>query len=74
MSEEERNAVFGEVGTIMQELTETGELLGGEALADPSQTFDASVEYERVLLQVDFIHGDFIPRISRVPAYSRDVA
>ena len=27
------------------------------ALADQAQTFDASVEYERVLLQVDFIQG-----------------
>lgn len=43
------------------------------ALADQALTFDASVEYERVLLQVDFLHGDFIPGISRVPAHSRDV-
>jgi hypothetical protein len=43
------------------------------ALADQALTFDASVEYERVLLQVDFLHGDFIPGISRVPAYSRAV-
>lgn len=43
------------------------------ALADQALTFDASVEYERVLLQLDFLHGDFIPGISRVPAYSRDV-
>lgn len=43
------------------------------ALADQALTFDASVEYERVLLQVDYLHGDFIPGISRVPAYSRDV-
>ena len=38
------------------------------ALADQALTFDASVEYERVLLQLDFLHGDFIPGISRVPA------
>jgi hypothetical protein len=43
------------------------------ALADQAQTFDASVEYERVLLQVDFIHGDFIPGITHIPAHSRDV-
>ncbi len=43
------------------------------ALADTALTFDASVEYERVLLQLDFLHGDFIPGISRVPAYTRDV-
>ena len=43
------------------------------ALANQALTFDASVEYERVLLQVDFLHGDFIPGITHVPAYSRDV-
>jgi hypothetical protein len=43
------------------------------ALADQALTFDASVEYERVLLQIDFLHGDFIPGITRVPACSRDV-
>lgn len=43
------------------------------ALADTALSFDASVEYERVLLQLDFLHGDFIPGISRVPAYTRDV-
>jgi hypothetical protein len=37
-SEEERNALFGEVDAIMKELTESGELVGGEALADASQT------------------------------------
>jgi hypothetical protein len=35
-SEEQRNAMFGEVGAIMKELTESGELVGGEALADAS--------------------------------------
>jgi hypothetical protein len=43
------------------------------ALADVAQTFDASVQYERVLLQLDFLHGDYIPGISPVPAYTRDV-
>ncbi|MFI5272134.1 MAG: YciI family protein [Ktedonobacterales bacterium] len=37
-SEEERAALFGEVDVIMRELTESGELAGGEALADASQT------------------------------------
>ena len=37
-SEEERNAIFGDVGTIMDELKQTGELVGGEALANPEQT------------------------------------
>ena len=32
------------------------------ALADLARTFDASVEYERVLLQLDWIHGDDSPR------------
>ena len=35
-SEEERNALFGEVDVLMKELTESGELVGGEALADAS--------------------------------------
>lgn len=43
------------------------------ALADQALSFDASVEYERALLQLDYLHGDFIPGISPVPAYSRDV-
>ncbi|WP_231921563.1 YciI family protein [Micromonospora auratinigra] len=38
LSEADRNAIFGEVDEIMKALTESGELLGGEALADPSQT------------------------------------
>ncbi|MBM0236985.1 YciI family protein [Micromonospora sp. ATA32] len=38
LSEQERTAIFGEVDEIMKELTESGELVGGAALADPSQT------------------------------------
>jgi hypothetical protein len=38
LSEEERNGISGEVDAIMQELTDSGELVGGEALADPSNT------------------------------------
>jgi hypothetical protein len=37
-SEQERTALFGEVDVIMRELTESGELIGGEALADVSNT------------------------------------
>jgi len=37
-SESERAALFGEVDQIMKELTESGELIRGEALADPSNT------------------------------------
>ena len=37
-SEEERDRVMAEVDAIMKELTESGELVGGEALADPSNT------------------------------------
>ena len=36
------------------------------ALADRAQTFDASVEYERVLLQLDRMHGDHTPGINPV--------
>ncbi len=35
---EELQAIYDEVGAIMGELTESGELVGGEALADPSLT------------------------------------
>ena len=35
-TEEERTTLFGEVDEIMKELTESGELVGGEALADAS--------------------------------------
>jgi hypothetical protein len=35
LSEGERNAIFGEVDAIMQELTESGEWIGGEGLANP---------------------------------------
>jgi hypothetical protein len=37
-SEEERNRVMAEVGEIMGELEQTGEWVGGEGLADPSNT------------------------------------
>ena len=33
------------------------------ALADTAVTFEASVEYERVLLQLDSIHGGDVPGV-----------
>lgn len=33
------------------------------ALADRARTFEATVEYERVLLQLDFIHGGDSPAL-----------
>lgn len=38
------------------------------ALADRANTFEASVEYEHVLLHLDLIHGDDTPGISPVVA------
>jgi hypothetical protein len=38
LSEQERDAVFGEADEIMTELTKTGELVGGQALAHPAST------------------------------------
>jgi hypothetical protein len=35
-SEEERNALFGEVDRLMKELSESGEWIAGEGLADAS--------------------------------------
>ena len=43
------------------------------ALADNALTTDASIEYDRVLLQIDFIHGDYIPGIGPVPVTDRNV-
>ena len=43
------------------------------ALADRALTSDASAQYDRVLLQLDLLHGEAIPGASRVPACSRDV-
>jgi hypothetical protein len=37
LTEAERETLFGEVDAIMTELQESGELIGGGALADPSQ-------------------------------------
>jgi len=38
LTEAERTELFGEVDSIMKALTESGELVGGDALADPSTT------------------------------------
>ncbi|MDQ6617693.1 MAG: YciI family protein [Actinomycetota bacterium] len=38
LSEQARTELFAEVDTLMAELTESGELVGGQALADPSNT------------------------------------
>jgi hypothetical protein len=38
MSDDERNATMNKAGEIMEELTKSGELVGGEALAHPSNT------------------------------------
>ena len=35
---EQGEGLMAEIGAIMNELTESGELVGGEALADPSNT------------------------------------
>lgn len=43
------------------------------ALADTALTTDASIEYDRVLFQIDFIHGDYTPGIIPVPATDRSV-
>jgi hypothetical protein len=43
------------------------------ALADQALTFDATVEYERILLHLDVLHGDRVPAISPVPTCSRSI-
>jgi hypothetical protein len=43
------------------------------ALAGRARNDDASAEYERVLLQLDWIHGDYVPGISEVAGGQPDV-
>ncbi|GAB3662645.1 hypothetical protein GCM10027596_24570 [Nocardioides korecus] len=43
------------------------------ALADNAHTFDASVEYEHVLLELDTIHGGEVPPLTEVLTDERDV-
>ena len=43
------------------------------ALADNARTFDASVEYEQVLLELDTIHGGAVPPITEVLTDKSDV-
>lgn len=43
------------------------------ALADSARTFEASLEYDRVLLQLDTVHGDDTPALYDVPAADRSV-
>lgn len=43
------------------------------ALADGARTFDASVEFEHVLLDLDAIHGGEVPPTTEVLTDQRDV-
>ena len=43
------------------------------ALADTAVTFEASVEYERVLLRLDWIHGDDVPGLDASGLSGRNV-
>jgi hypothetical protein len=43
------------------------------ALADNARTFDASAEYEQVLLELDSIHGGQVPPTTKVVLDKRDV-
>ena len=36
-------------------------------LADNAHTFEGSMEYERVLLQLDWLHGGAVPPITAIP-------
>jgi len=42
-------------------------------LADSSTSFDTALDYERVLLQLDWLHGGTVPPITVVPSGDRDV-
>jgi hypothetical protein len=41
------------------------------ALADNASTFDASLEYDRILLELDALYGDSTPAVYAVPALGR---
>ncbi len=43
------------------------------ALADSATDFDVSLEYERVLLQLDHVHGGQVTPITVVPTGDRQV-
>jgi hypothetical protein len=43
------------------------------ALADNAGTFEAAVEYEHVLLELDSLHGGEVPPAADVPSDNRDV-
>ena len=52
-------------------LAEARSYLAG--LADSATSFDTALEYERVLLQLDWIHDGTIPPIAVVPSGDRHV-
>lgn len=43
------------------------------ALANQAHSFDAAVEYEHALLQLDSIYGDYIPGTVPIPINDRDL-
>lgn len=43
------------------------------ALADNARTFDAAVEYEHALIELESIHGGQVPPTVEVLTYNRDV-
>ena len=43
------------------------------ALADHATSFDASLEYERVLLQLDWMHGATIAPTTAIPTHDREL-
>jgi hypothetical protein len=43
------------------------------ALADGADDFDAAMEYERVLLQLDWIHHGVVPPTTAIPTSQREV-
>ncbi|MEV4823800.1 YciI family protein [Micromonospora sp. NPDC049274] len=65
LTEEDRNALFGEVDDIMKELTETGELVDGQALADPAQTQTV----RRVGGDTEIVDGPFVESKEQFAGY-----
>ncbi|MEU5911353.1 YciI family protein [Micromonospora sp. NPDC047527] len=65
LSEQDRTALFGEVDEIMKELTETGELVGGQALANPAQTLTV----RRVDGSTEVVDGPFMESKEQFAGY-----
>ncbi|MFC7547372.1 YciI family protein [Plantactinospora sp. GCM10030261] len=66
LTEQERTELFGEVDTIMKELTESGEWVGGMGLADPSTGRTVRQPADRP----DIVDGPFLESKEQFAGYA----